>query len=84
MTPKRLFDRSAQPEQPTPRLQGDDLFVWAKLMSDLEHAQRALNDFGKGALRRNGYDLQQFALTNEGYIVSGSTSGPSSEPSPAE
>lgn len=57
-------------------LDAKEMFMWGKLTSDLEHAQRALNAFGQGALLRRGLSLQEYALTNDGYIVPGSLSGP--------
>lgn len=81
-----VFDRrSAKLPDPRRRLEGDDLYTWALLVADVEHAQRALNTFGKNALQRLGVPLQHYALTNDGYIVRGDEHGPvSSEPSPAE
>lgn len=54
---------------PHPRLADDDLYTWARLVSDLEHAQAALNRFGKDILVRAGLDPRLTSITNEGYIL---------------
>jgi len=54
---------------PPPRLADDDLYTWARLVSDIEHAQQAIDRFGKSVLARSGYDPRTATITNDGYII---------------
>lgn len=51
------------------RLEGDDLYTWARLISDIEHAQENLDRFGKQVMARSGFDPRTTTLTNDGYFI---------------
>lgn len=61
-----MVDRKidARPE----RLDGDALFLWAKLITEAGLIQRSINDFGEQELRRRGYGPGEAIITNDGYI----------------
>ena len=52
------------------RLEGDDLYIWARLIADIEHAQRALDRYGSSILARSGLDARHVRISNEGYFLS--------------
>ena len=51
------------------RLEGDDLYLWAKLISELEHLQQRVNTVGKSLLVKHGCTDPSFILTDAGYIL---------------
>lgn len=50
------------------RLDGDALYVWAKMITEIEFAQKALRSFGEQQIGRRGLDPEAYWLDNEGYI----------------
>jgi hypothetical protein len=55
-------------EHDSERLDGDALFLWAKLITEAGLIQRSINDFGEQELRRRGYSPGEAIITNDGYI----------------
>jgi hypothetical protein len=52
------------------RLEGDDLFAWAKLTSAVAQANANLNEFGARCLKNYGYPLGQWLIDDDGYVIS--------------
>ena len=51
------------------RLEGDELFGWAMLMSDRRALEARITNAAKAALMKRGYPLGSTTLTYEGYVV---------------
>lgn len=52
----------------TERLEGDALYLWAKLITEAELIRRSIQDFGRQELERRGYSSEKMVITNAGYI----------------
>lgn len=66
-TPARSLPNPSPPK--FVRLEGDDLFAWAKLTAAVAQAHANLNQFGEGVLRRGGWTLGSWVIDEEGYII---------------
>lgn len=71
----RADDAVNRPEQTTPdvpdahpRLDGDALYWWAKMIAEMEFAQKSLTSFGKEQMRKRGLDPDAYLIDNEGFI----------------
>jgi hypothetical protein len=71
-------------KKPRLRLEGDDLFVWAKICSEMEFVNQKLQAFGVSMLQKYGVSPQT-QIDPEGYLIqpdhtqdngSGEASGP--------
>jgi hypothetical protein len=50
------------------RLEGDALYLWAKLITEAELIRRSIQDFGRQELERRGYSPDEKVINNAGYI----------------
>lgn len=51
------------------RLDGDDLFSWARMITQLAQMHQELKIYGRAALVARGLDPSEYTITNEGYIL---------------
>lgn len=51
------------------RLEGDQLFIWAKLSSAVEQAVNQLEGFGRQCLAERRLDVSIYGIDPEGYIL---------------
>ncbi len=51
------------------RLEGDQLFIWAKLSSAVEQAVQNLEGFGRQCLAERRLDINTYGIDPEGYIL---------------
>lgn len=51
------------------RLEGDDLYEWARMMTEIELIRRRVEQVGQTWLRAHGYALDGTTITNDGYVV---------------
>src|SRR5262245_66118316 len=52
-----------------PRLEGDDLYVWARLINEAEHARTNLRKFGQSIARKYRLPEDRLLITDDGYLV---------------
>ena len=68
-----------------PRLQGDDLYTWAQLINEAEHAQGNLRKFGRQIAQKYNLPEDRLVITGQGYLILeevGPTPGMPPAPSP--
>ena len=51
------------------RLEGDDLYEWARMMTEIELIRRRVELVGQAWLRAHGYPLDGTTITNDGYVL---------------
>lgn len=51
------------------RLDGDDLYEWARMMTEIELIRRRVEQVGQAWLRTHGFPLEGTTITNDGYVV---------------
>ena len=52
-----------------PRLAGDDLYVWARLINEAEHARNNLRKFGQSIARKYNLPEERLLITDDGYLI---------------
>lgn len=56
--------------QKFPRLDGDDLFAWAQIISEESHVAQTKQALAMQFLEKRGFTPGEYLLSNDGYIVS--------------
>ena len=59
-----------------PRLAGDDLYVWARLINEAEHARNNLRKFGQSIARKYNLPKDRLLITDDGYLIVEEPSAP--------
>ena len=52
-----------------PRLQGDDLYTWAQLISEAEQSRVALRRFGQQIAQKYNLPEDQLVISRQGYLI---------------
>lgn len=58
------------PTSPTPRLDGDDLYVWAQMESEIGHLLETKQRLAIELMTKRGFTPGEYLLNAQGYILS--------------